>query len=512
MTPAGTDIHIAPVLELAGIHKHFAGVAALRDVRLRLYPGEIHALMGQNGAGKSTLIKVLTGVLEASGGQMHLDGKPVWPGSPLAAQRLGISTVYQEVNLCPNLSVAENIFAGRYPRCGLAQGYRIDWAEVHRRARELVARVGLDIDVSRLLSSYPVAVQQLVAIARAISIESKVLILDEPTSSLDDDEVQKLFEVLRRLRDGGLAIVFVTHFLNQVYAVSDRITVLRNGSWVGEWRAAELGPQALIAAMLGRELAAQSGATATAPAFDTAVPALLEAEGLGQTGQLQAVDLRVRAGEVLGLAGLLGAGRTELARLLFGLETPDRGVLRIDGQAVSFSSPADAIRHGLALCPEERKTDGIVAELSVRENIALALQARLGMRRFLSRAEQTALADRFVQAMGIKTASVDTPIGLLSGGNQQKAMIARWLATEPRLLILDEPTRGIDVAAKQEIMEQILRLAQAGMAVIFISSEMSEVVRVAHRIVVLRDRRKVGELPAGSSEDAVYELIAAEHA
>ncbi len=500
----------APVLELAGIHKQFAGIPALQDVRLRLYPGEIHALMGQNGAGKSTLIKVLTGVLEASGGQMQLAGEPVWPDSPLAAQRLGISTVYQEVNLCPNLSVAENIFAGRYPRYGLAQGFRIDWGTVNRRARELVARMGLDIDVTRLLSSYPVAVQQLVAIARAIGIESKVLILDEPTSSLDDDEVQKLFEVLRRLRGEGLAIVFVTHFLNQVYAVSDRITVLRNGTWVGEWRASELGPQALIAAMLGRELAAQSTAAAP-PEFDDAAPALLLAEGLGQAGQLQPMDLRVRAGEVVGLAGLLGSGRTELARLLFGLETPDRGMLRIDGETVAFSNPAEAIRHGLALCPEERKTDGIVAELSVRENIALALQARMGMRRFLSRAEQTVLAERFVQAMGIKTVSVDTPIGLLSGGNQQKAMIARWLATEPRLLILDEPTRGVDVAAKQEIMEQILRLAKAGMAVIFISSEMSEVVRVAHRIVVLRDRRKVGELPAGSSEDAVYELIAAEH-
>ena len=497
-----------PVLELTGIHKQFAGIPALHDVQLRLYPGEIHALMGQNGAGKSTLIKVLTGVLEASGGQMQLAGKPVWPGSPLAAQRLGISTVYQEVNLCPNLSVAENIFAGRYPRCGMAQGCRIDWAAVNHRARALLARIGLDIDVERLLASYPVAVQQLVAIARAISIESKVLILDEPTSSLDDDEVQKLFEVLRRLRDEGLAIVFVTHFLNQVYAVSDRITVLRNGTWVGEWQASELGPQALIAAMLGRELAAQSTSVAVSPVFDEAAPALLQAEGLGQTGQLQPMDLHVRAGEVVGLAGLLGAGRTELARLLFGLEAPDRGVLKIDGQAVTFSSPADAIRRGLALCPEERKTDGFVAELSLRENIALALQARMGVRRFLSRAEQTALAERFVQALGIKTASVDTPIGLLSGGNQQKAMIARWLATEPRLLILDEPTRGIDVTAKQEIMEQILRLAQAGMAVVFISSEMSEVVRVAHRIVVLRDRRKVGELPAGSSEDAVCELIA----
>ncbi|MEO7640721.1 MAG: sugar ABC transporter ATP-binding protein, partial [Ramlibacter sp.] len=351
-----------PVLELSGIDKHFSGTPVLRDVRLRLYPGEIHALMGQNGAGKSTLIKVLTGVIEPSGGQMLLAGRPIWPKSPLAAQKLGISTVYQEVNLCPNLSVAENIFAGRYPQRGLAQGFRIDWQAVHRQAREVLARVGLDIDVESLLDSYPVAVQQLVAIARAISIEAKVLILDEPTSSLDDDEVQKLFEVMRRLRSEGLAIVFVTHFLNQVYAVSDRITVLPNGAWVGEWPVTELGPQALIAAMLGRELATQSAMSSAAPVFDTATPALLETKALGQTGQLHPIDVRVRAGEVLGVAGLLGSGRTELARLLFGLEAPDRGALVVDGQSVRFASPADAIARGLALCPEDRKTSGIVAE------------------------------------------------------------------------------------------------------------------------------------------------------
>jgi len=277
-TPPATG----PVLALSGIHKQFAGIPALQDVQLRLYAGEIHALMGQNGAGKSTLIKVLTGAIEASGGEMRLQGRPVWPATPLAAQKLGISTVYQEVNLCPNLSVAENIFAGRYPRLGLLQGRRIDWATVHRRAGELLARIGLDIDVTRLLASYPVAVQQMVAIARALSIEAKVLILDEPTSSLDDDEVQKLFEVLRRLRGEGLAIVFVTHFLNQVYAVSDRITVLRNGSWVGEWKAADLPPQALITAMLGRELAAQSGTAPTPPVFDVDLPPLLATEGLGQ--------------------------------------------------------------------------------------------------------------------------------------------------------------------------------------------------------------------------------------
>jgi monosaccharide-transporting ATPase len=499
-----------PVLELAGIDKHFLGVRALGGVGLRLFAGEVHALMGQNGAGKSTLIKVLTGVYAADAGEMRLAGQPIRPESPLQAQRLGISTVYQEVNLCPNLSVAENIFAGRYPRRGALGAWRIDWAGMNRRARELLARLNLDVDVTRVLASYSVAVQQMVAIARALSVSSKVLVLDEPTSSLDENEVQRLFAVLRQLRSEGLAILFVTHFLEQVYAVSDRITVLRNGELVGEYAARELGPAALIAAMVGHELdCAVCVDTAPRAADDGAVP-LLQASGISQLGQLQPVDLSLRPGEVLGLGGLLGSGRTELARLLFGLAPVDEGELRIEGQATRLDSPADAVRHGIGLCPEDRKTDGIVAELSLRENIALALQARLGLRRSLSREQQTALAERFVAALGIKTSSVDMPIGLLSGGNQQKALLARWLATDPKLLILDEPTRGIDVAAKQEIMDEILRLAKAGMAVLFISSEMSEVVRVSHRIAVLRDRRKVGELPAGSSEQAVYHLIAAD--
>lgn len=504
-TPASID---APVLQLTGIDKQFNGVPALRGVALRLRAGEIHSLLGQNGAGKSTLIKVLTGVYAADAGEMTLSGTPIRPSSPIDAQRMGISTVYQEVNLCPNLSVAENIFSGRYPRRGLAQGFRIDWAAVNREARALLARLDVHIDVSRLLSSYSVAVQQMVAIARALGLSSKVLILDEPTSSLDDEEVKSLFTVLRRLRGEGLAILFVTHFLNQVYAVSDRITVLRNGGWVGEWKPSELGPQALISAMVGREFAAQATGHADLPPIDVGAAAVLATEGLAQRGQLQPVDLQVRPGEIVGLAGLLGSGRTELARLLFGLAKPDQGSLKIDGVAVDLASPADAVKHGLALCPEERKTDGIIADLSLRENIALALQARRGVRNTLSRAEQAALAERFVKALGIKTASIETPIGLLSGGNQQKAVLARWLATEPRLLILDEPTRGIDVAAKQEIMDEILRLARGGMAVLFISSEMNEVVRVSHRIVVLRERHKVGELPGGATEDAVYDLIA----
>lgn len=492
-----------PVLELAGIAKSFLGVRALAGVDLRLRAGEVHALMGQNGAGKSTLIKVLTGVYAADAGTIRIGGEPVRPRSPLDAQRLGISTVYQEVNLCPNLSVAENVFAGRYPRRhGL-----IDWNAMEAETRALLARLNLDIDVTRLLASYPVAVQQMVAIARALSVSASVLVLDEPTSSLDEDEVRRLFDVLRRLRSEGMAILFVSHFLDQVYAIADRITVLRNGELVGEYEVAQLPAPALIAAMVGRELAARRE-PAAAPEPDALGEALVELRGLGSKGVVQPTDLALRAGEVVGLAGLLGSGRTELARLLFGLERADQGELRVRGARQRVDRPAQAVALGMALLPEDRKTHGIVGELSVRENIILALQARRGVLKNLPAQEQARLAEAFVRALGIRTGSLDTPIAQLSGGNQQKALLARWLATQPSLLILDEPTRGIDVAAKQEVMDEILRLAAQGMAVLFISSEIDEVVRVSHRIAVLRDRRKVGELPAGCQEHDVYHLIA----
>ena len=498
----------SPMLELRGVSKQFLGVRALSNVGLRLFPGEVHALMGQNGAGKSTLIKVLTGVHPPDAGEFTLAGAAIRPTTPQQAQQLGISTVYQEVNLCPNLSVAENIFAGRYPRKGASGLWRIDGAAMRTRSRALLARLNLDIDVGRLLSSYSVAVQQMVAIARALSVEAKVLILDEPTSSLDEKEVERLFGVLRRLRDEGMAILFVTHFLEQMYAISDRITVLRNGERVGEYLKAELPPKALITAMVGRELSAAIGRDDRAT--DVTGPVLLEARGLGRRGQLNPVDVSLRAGEVVGVGGLLGSGRTELARLLFGLDHSDSGELHMSGERVRFDNPAQAIGRGLGMCPEERKHDGIVAELSVRENIALALQARTGIWPNLSYARQKEIAERFVKTLGIKVADIETPIALLSGGNQQKVVLARWLATAPRLLILDEPTRGIDVAAKQEIMNEILRLARDGLAVLFISSEMEEVVRVSDRIVVMRDRSKVGELPGNSSEQAVFHMIAAE--
>ncbi|MBE7367151.1 sugar ABC transporter ATP-binding protein [Ramlibacter pallidus] len=493
----------APVLQLEGIHKAFTGVRALKGAGLRLFPGEVHALMGQNGAGKSTLIKVLTGVHAPDAGTVTLAGETIRPRSPLDAQRLGISTVYQEVNLCPNLSVAENVFAGRYPRKRL----RIDWKTMNAQARTLLARLNLDIDVTRLLSSYPVAVQQMVAIARALSVSAKVLVLDEPTSSLDEDEVQRLFAVLRRLREEGMAILFVTHFLDQVYAIADRITVLRNGELVGEWPTPQLPAPALVAAMVGRELAARQAASAP-PERAVDGEADFEVRGIGRKGQLHPTDIALRAGEVLGLAGLLGSGRTELARLVFGLDAADAGEWRMQGRAERVTCPSDAVALGMGMLPEDRKTDGIVAELSVRENIALALQAKRGVWRNVSGDEQARLAERFVQALGIKTAGIETPLAQLSGGNQQKVLLARWLATQPRLLILDEPTRGVDVGGKQEIMDEILRLAKDGMAVLFISSEIEEVVRVSHRIAVLRDRRKAGELAAGATEQDVYHLIA----
>ncbi len=494
----------AVVLHAEGLCKRFGATVALEGAELVLRAGEIHALMGQNGAGKSTLIKLLTGVETPDAGRIMLDGRVIAPATPLEAQRAGISTVYQEVNLCPNLSVAENLYAGRYPRqrwTGL-----IDHARVQEDARQLLAELHLQLDVGRPLGSYPVAVQQMVAIARAMGVSARVLILDEPTSSLDQQEVRELFTLMRRLRDRGVAILFVTHFLDQVYAVSDRITVLRNGAPAGEFPAAQLSQAGLVSAMVGREVASVA---ARAPDDVVAgdAPLVAEARGLGRRRALFPVDLRIHAGEVLGLGGLLGSGRTELARLLFGLDRADSGELHIAGEAVDLRQPADAVAHGFALCPEDRKTEGIAAGLSVRENIVLALQASRGWWQALPRTRQQALAREFIAVLGIKVADMETPVGMLSGGNQQKVVLARWLATAPRLLMLDEPTRGIDIAARQEIMAEILRLARQGMAVLFISAELEELTRLCGRIAVLRDRRKVGELPAGCESRQVLEMI-----
>jgi simple sugar transport system ATP-binding protein len=502
---------VAPVLEVAGIHMQFPGVKALSDAGLRLFPGEVHTLMGQNGAGKSTLIKVLTGVYQPDTGSIMLSGRQIAPRSTQDAQNQGISTVYQEVNLCPNLSVAENIFIGRYPRrLGM-----IDWRGMRRQAAGLLKRLQIDIDVAAPLSSYPLAIQQMVAIARALNIESRVLILDEPTSSLDEAEVQLLFSVLRSLREQGMAILFVTHFLDQTYAISDRITVMRNGEREGEYACADLSRLALVNKMIGAPADAQSVTSTEAPqaANDASGEPVVRARGLARKGVLQPVDLDVKRGEVLGLAGLLGSGRTETARLLFGADKADSGSVEVEGRAHSFATPRDAIAQGIGFCSEDRKHEGAILSLSVRENLVLALQARQGMLRAIPFKRQQQLANDYVKWLGIKTASIETPIGTLSGGNQQKVLLARWLATDPKLMILDEPTRGIDVRAKQEIMDYVTSLCRKGMSILFISSELPEVLRVSDRMVVMRDRKTCGEYRRGElDETTVLHVIAGEGA
>jgi len=486
---------VAPVLEMRKISKIFPGVTALSGVDFRLFRGEVHAVMGQNGAGKSTLVKVLTGVHRHDAGEILLEGKPIRPDSPFAAQKLGISTVYQEINLCPNLSVAENMFIGRQPmRFG-----KIQWKKLNRRAEEALAKLNIALDVTQPLSSYSIAIQQMVAIARVLDLSSRILILDEPTSSLDEAEVERLFGVIRRLRDQGLAILFITHFLDQVYRIADRITVLQNGFLIGEYKAAQLPKLELIAKMLGKELSAFSYAAEHAAkkkepaAAREGVPAL-RVHQLGLRGSIAPFDLELGEGEVLGLAGLLGSGRTEMAKLIFGIDGASQGAILVKGKAANITSPRAAMMAGMGFCSEDRKTEGAFSELTVRENIVLALQARRGMLKFIPLKKQLEIADKLIESLKIKTPSAENTAGQLSGGNLQKVMLARWLSTNPSVLILDEPTRGIDVGAKLEIMELILKLSRDGMGVIFISSEFEEVVRCSDRVAVLRDHAKVGEL------------------
>jgi galactofuranose transport system ATP-binding protein len=486
---------------MRGIGKEFPGVTALSGVNFQLFPGEVHGLMGENGAGKSTLLKVLTGVYSIDEGEIELDGAPVRFSTPLQAQQAGISTVYQEVNLCANLSVAENIFIGREPR----QFGRIHWSGMRKRSAELLGRLQIDIDTSAELSTYSLAVQQMVAIARALDISAKVLVLDEPTSSLDATEVAQLFRVLRQLRDGGVAIAFVTHFLDQVYEISDRITVLRNGRLVGEYATRELPQFELVSKMIGKELATlerlEEQPKRSLAAIESSQP-VVEAVELGRRGAVAPFTMAIHSGEVVGLAGLLGSGRTEVARLLFGADRADHGQVRIDGAPASVRTPRAAMAHDIAFCSENRRTEGLVGELTVRENIILALQAARGWTRPIPRRRQDELVEKYISALQITPPNPDLAVRDLSGGNQQKVMLARWLITEPRLLILDEPTRGIDVGAKAEIQKLVVSLSDGGMAVLFISAELEEVLRLSHKIAVLRDRRMVTELANDEDVDA----------
>lgn len=496
-----------PLLQMANIHKRFPGVKALTDVSLRLFPGEVHALMGENGAGKSTLIKVLTGVYSIDEGTVEMEGTPIMVNSPLESQAVGISTVYQEVNLCPNLTVAENIFIGREPR----KLGRICWKEMNRRAEELLKnRLNLDINVTQSLSMYSMAVQQLIAIARALNISAKVLILDEPTSSLDKNEVEQLFRVVRKLKSDGLAILFVTHFLDQMYEISDRVTILRNGEFAGEYLAKDLTRMDLVLKMIGRELNLLEELPIRSESNkDKASEELLRAEGLGRKGAIEPFDLSINRGEVIGLAGLLGSGRTEAARLLFGVDKPDTGKLKFADGGGNVNSPRDAIHRRIAFCSENRKTEGIIGDLTIRENMILALQAKQGWIKTISRKRQDEIVNKYIRILNINPPNPDHLIKNLSGGNQQKVLLARWLLTEPSLFILDEPTRGIDIGAKAEIQKLVLSLSREGMSFVFISSELEEVMRVSDRIAVLRDHHKVTELKDKDiSQQTIMQAIA----
>jgi monosaccharide-transporting ATPase len=495
------------IVVMKGIHKSFPGVQALEDVDFTLKIGEIHALIGENGAGKSTLIKILTGVDQPDNGTITVNQQTVSIRSPEHAQELGISTVYQEVNLCTNLTVAENILIGREPM----KWGSIDWKAMNSRAREILRGLDIELDVTQTLGSCSVAIQQMAAIARALVISSaRVLVLDEPTSSLDAHETEQLFNVMRKLKSEGMAIIFITHFLDQIYEVSDRITVLRNGKLVGTYDTATLSRLELITKMIGRTLTEfDDMSKIKLDSFQNIKnETLLGAKGLGRTGSLEPFDMELHAGEVVGLAGLLGSGRTEIAQLLFGIDKPDSGSLRMEGSSVEEYSPIKSIGRGVALCPEDRKATGIVGELTVRENIILAIQASRGWIRYLSKQLQYQIADQYIELLKIVTPSPDQPVKNLSGGNQQKVILARWLAANPKVLILDEPTRGIDVGSKAEIQKLVLSLAQEGKSCVFISSELDEVMRTSHRIVVMRDRKKVTEFSGDVAENKIMQAIA----
>ena len=493
------------VLEMKGISIAFPGVIALDNVDFSLKRGEVHALLGENGAGKSTLIKCLTGVHHMDMGTIEFDGKTVRPSTPQAAIAMGISTVFQEINLCLNLTVAENIFIGRQP---MKRG-QINWKLINRRASELMERMGMSIDVTRPLSYYSIAIQQMASIARAVDVKAKVLILDEPTSSLDEHEVNQLFKVMRDLKAEGLGIIFITHFLDQVFQISDRITVLRNGRLVGEYFTSEITKLDLVTHMIGKDM--NEIFNLKRAEQKPGAPNVLEADHIGIPGKVEDISLTVKKGELKGFAGLLGSGRTETAEMLFGVTRPQRGKVLVNGKTLPLKSPLDAIVNKVAFCPEDRKRDGIIGDLSVRENIYLAVQAKRGFLKPMPLKEQQALADKYIRLLSIATPDADKKVGELSGGNQQKVILARWMATDPDVLILDEPTRGIDVGAKAEIQRLMLTMCEKDMAVIFISSELDEIIRCANRIIVMRDGEKAGELDGESCQQSdILAIIANE--
>ncbi len=498
-----------PLLQMTGITKSFGGVPALVDGNLSIGQGEVHSIVGQNGAGKSTLVKILTGVYRRDGGTVRWQGREVDLRSPRAAQAAGIATIYQELTLVPQRTVIENIVLGYEP---LTRFGMIDWRAAERLTRAVLSRFGIELDPHRALGSYPTAIQQLVAIGRAASMEAKLVIMDEPTSSLDEREVEVLFGVIRALKDAGTSVIYISHFLDEIFEVCDGVTILRDGRTVGAGQIADLTKLDLIAAMLGRsaEDIRKAGMTELAgSARAEGDETVLEARGIATDRRLRKLDLKLRAGEIVGLAGLLGSGRTEAARALFGMDRLSAGEVRLAGKAVLLDSPRAAIAAGLGFLSEDRKTEGIIPDLSVRQNLTLALLPRLTRMGVVDEARERRIVESFIKALGIKTADMDQPIRELSGGNQQKVLLGRWLAIEPRLLILDEPTRGVDVGAKREIQAIIRSRVEKGCAVLLISSEFEELIEGAHDIVVMQEGRSIKRLSnPGVTEDQLIHAIA----
>ncbi|WP_181700964.1 sugar ABC transporter ATP-binding protein [Chthonobacter albigriseus] len=494
------------LVSMRGVTKAFSGVPALIDASLEIEPGEVMALVGQNGAGKSTLIKILTGAYRRDAGTVTLSGREVDFASPGAAQDAGISTIYQEINLVPHRTVAENIFLGREPkRWGM-----IDIGRMNREAEAALARFGITVDVRTPLSGFNAATRQMVAIARAMAREARLVIMDEATSSLDEREVATLFQTIRTLKAQGVGVLFVSHRLDELYAVCDRVTVMRDGRTIGVHAMNAVSKMDLVTAMLGRALAAAERDLSASHGQGAGAP-VVEAAHLAAGRRVRDVSVAVREGEVVALAGLLGSGRTETARLLFGADRPDGGRLTVGGEERQFREPAEAIAAGFGFCSEDRKVEGIIPDMSVVENLTLALMPRLTKAGVIDRAAQRDVAETFIRKLGVKLASPDQKIRELSGGNQQKVLLARWLAMNPKLLIVDEPTRGIDVGAKAEILKLIRDLSGQGLGVLMISSELEEVISLASRVVVLSDGRDVAELSGEAiSEHGMMAAMAAD--
>ena len=493
------------LLEMKKICKSFPGVKALKGVDFRVKAGEVHALMGENGAGKSTLIKVLTGIYTKNSGEIFFNGNNVNPSTALQAQQIGISTIYQELNLVPYLSICENIFLGRETKkFGI-----IDWKTVENQSERILAEMGINVDVKQPLNQQSTAIQQMVSIARAISINAKLVVMDEPTSSLDETEVKVLFKVIRKLKEKNISVIFISHRLDEIFEICDSMTILKDGELVGEYQVKDITRIEMISKMIGRDASAIVKYKKNYAESKISDKVVCKACNIRRGVKLNGIDLEIREGEVVGLAGLLGSGRTELAKILFGSDSHDEGEIHVSGKRVKFRLPKDAIGMNFAFCSEDRKVEGIIPHMSVRENMTLAILPRLSKFGVVSKKKQDEIVDKYIKRLGIKTPHAEQKIRNLSGGNQQKVLLARWLCMNPKLVILDEPTRGIDVGAKAEIERLIQEMAAEGISVLMISSELEELVRGCDRVVVIRDGRKIKELSGDEiCEDSIMKAIA----